>query len=270
MLSKRWFIVTALIVLLIAVGGLAMLAASAAGNDAAITSPANGATVSGKVTIVGTANHGNFQFYKVEFKSGNNPAVMVDGTTHASQVTNGTLATWDSGALPDGEYQLILSVVDNNGNYIQAAVTVKLDNATAKMMASAPRRGCEACHTLADPKTGKYTLAYEAEERAAARGREHPELPFNTTYKTCMVCHASAANGKGVGAPLSMRDIVHPAHMFSGTFGDRYNGSCFTCHNLSATGEFQVLTQKVDTNEKGVPNPAKLPIPGAVDPIAEK
>jgi hypothetical protein len=222
------------------------------------------------VTIAGSATHSSFSYYKVEYKSGNNAAVLVDGMVHNAQVVSGTLATWDSSKLPDGPYDLILTVVDSTGNYIQAMTSVKLDNATATRLASQPRRGCGACHALSDPKTGKYTLAYEGEERAAARGGEHPELPWDTTYQTCMGCHASAANGKGVGAPLSMRDIVHPAHMFSGTFEDRYNGACFTCHNISADGKYQVLVDKLDANEKGVPNPDKLPIPGAVDPFPPK
>lgn len=270
MRHKRWLLLTAFVVLLIVVGALAMLATAQGRDVAAITSPASGATVSGRVTIVGTATHSRFSYYKVEYKSGNNPAVLVDGMLHTSQVVSGTLATWDSEKVPDGPYDLILTVVDNTGNYIQASVSVKLDNATARRMAAAPRRGCLACHALVDPKTGKYTLAYEAEERAAARGAKHPELPLDTTYETCMSCHASAANGKGVAAPLSMRDIVHPSHIFSGIFEDRYNGSCFTCHNISADGKYQVLVQKVSTNEKGVPDPDKIPIPGAVDPIPPK
>ncbi len=270
MQHKRWLIITVLIVLLIATGAAAMFATAQGGNAAVITAPAAGATVSGRVTIVGTATHSRFSYYKVEYKSGNNPAVLVDAMLHTTQVVSGTLATWDSTKVPDGPYDLILTVVDVTGNYIQASVSVKLDNATANRLAAAPRRGCEACHALIDPKTGRYTLAYEAEERAEARGGEHPELPWDTKYETCMGCHASAANGKGVAAPLSMRDIVHPAHIFSGIFGDRYNGSCFTCHNISADGKYQVLVEKVETNEKGVPNPDKLPIPGAVDPIPPK
>ncbi|MCC7352396.1 MAG: hypothetical protein IT330_01470 [Anaerolineae bacterium] len=270
MQRKRWLIVMALVVLLIAVGAAAMFATAQGGNAAVITAPAAGATVSGKVAIAGTATHSRFSYYKVEYKSGSNPAVLVDSMVHNTQVNSGALATWDSSKVPDGAYDLILTVVDTTGNFIQASLSVKLDNTTANRLAAAPRRGCGACHALADPKTGKYTLAYEGEERAAARGGEHPKLPWDTKYETCMTCHASAANGKGVAAPLSMRDIVHPAHIFSNTFGDRYNGSCFTCHNVSADGKYQVLVEKMDGNDKGVPNPAKIPIPGAVDPIPPK
>jgi hypothetical protein len=51
--------------------------------------------------------------------------------------------------------------------------------------------------------------------------------------------------------------------MASQTFKLHYGGSCFTCHNVNGEGEWELLTEKVDVNEKGVPNPEALPIPGA-------
>ncbi|MFQ6134480.1 MAG: c-type cytochrome [Nitrososphaerales archaeon] len=140
-----------------------------------------------------------------------------------------------------------------------------------------PRRGCPACHVLIDPETGKYTLAYEAHERTEARGRHHPSVapdgtPIGPTddpnVKTCLLCHAAgtgAREDKGVIAPLMLRDIVHPAHMGSQAFKVHYGGNCFTCHNVDGEGEFTLLTEKVDINEKGVPNPDNIPIPGAID-----
>lgn len=141
-----------------------------------------------------------------------------------------------------------------------------------------PRRGCPACHVLVDPETGKYTLPYEAHERAEVRGRKHPDVaPDGTSLaptelvsvKTCLLCHApgtGAREGKGVMAPLALRDIVHPAHMGSQFFKIHYGGNCFTCHNVDGEGTFELLTEAVDVNEKGVPNPDKLPIPGAIEP----
>lgn len=137
-------------------------------------------------------------------------------------------------------------------------------------------RGCPACHVLVDPATGKYTLPYEAHERVEARGREHPSVaPDGTSLAvteeanvtTCLQCHAAgtgARAGKGVVAPLMLRDIVHPAHLSSQAFKLHYGGNCFTCHNVNGEGEWELLTEKVDVNEKGVPNPDKIPIPGAV------
>lgn len=139
------------------------------------------------------------------------------------------------------------------------------------------RRGCPACHVLVDKETGKYTLAYEAHERAEVRGALHPEVaPDGTSLAateevkvtTCLQCHAAGTGtreGKGAAAPLMLRDIVHPAHMSSQTFKLHYGGSCFTCHNVNGEGEWELLTEAVDVNEKGVPNPDKLPIPGAIE-----
>lgn len=137
------------------------------------------------------------------------------------------------------------------------------------------RRGCPACHVLVEDD-GRYTLPFEAHERAEARGEEHPDTaPDGTSLapteevnvRTCLQCHASGSSeraGKGVVAPLSLRDIVHPAHMYSQWFKLHYGGNCFTCHNVSGEGEFELLTEKVEVNEKGVPDPENLPIPGAI------
>jgi thiosulfate dehydrogenase len=129
------------------------------------------------------------------------------------------------------------------------------------------RRGCTSCHVLVDPETGKYTLSYEAHERAEARrGTDtHPNtapdgtdisLTSEAGLETCLLCHASdPETDRGVIAPLSLRDIVHPAHMGSQTFKVYYGGNCFTCHNVNGAGEFETLGEALDTNDKGVPNP---------------
>ncbi len=138
------------------------------------------------------------------------------------------------------------------------------------------RRGCPACHLLVDKETGKYTLPYEAIERAKAGGGEHPQVAPDGTpigpkddvnVTVCLQCHAPGTGdraGKGVVAPLSLRDIVHPAHMGSQYFKLHYGGNCFTCHNVNGEGTWDLLTLKVEVNDKGVPNDENLPIPGAV------
>jgi hypothetical protein len=135
-----------------------------------------------------------------------------------------------------------------------------------------PKRGCPACHVVVNPETGAFSLAYEAKERVEARGREHIPLPSDATVTDCLTCHAAGTGdraGMGVVAPLSLRDIVHPAHMGSQVFKFELGGNCFSCHNVSHDGTFEVLTQAVDTNEKGVPNPDALPIPGAIAPSGD-
>lgn len=144
-----------------------------------------------------------------------------------------------------------------------------------------PRRGCLACHVVVDKNTGKYSLGYEAEERAKADyNAEHPGVApsgakvdpmVNASVASCLECHRPSKDnpGKGVGAPITLRDIVHPAHMFSATFVGRYKGGCFTCHNVRGDGVFELLDESVEVNDKGVPKALQMgkgAIPGSIPP----
>jgi len=81
-----------------------------------ITTPAEGTTVSGEVTIQGTASHGNFDSYGVLYASGPRPTAasqwvpIVFGVN--AMVVNGPLATWDTTELPNGQYTLALAVYE--------------------------------------------------------------------------------------------------------------------------------------------------------------
>ncbi|MHB0979466.1 MAG: S-layer homology domain-containing protein [Thermoleophilia bacterium] len=140
----------------------------------------------------------------------------------------------------------------------RAQVATFLDRVAAE--GSAPveaRRGCPDCHV------GKYTLKYEGVSKG---GAVHESLADDADINVCLACHAPGTGdreGKGNVAPISLRDIVHPAHMGSKSFVGHYMGNCFTCHNVDGEGGFQVLAQAVDTNEKGIPD--TVPIPGAQD-----
>ena len=251
MFRKKYAIAALLAVIAIAAfAGLTM----AQSPTAAITSPANGATLSGKVDIQGTANGPAFGTYKVEFKSATD-WVLTDGVIHDSAVTNGKLVTWDTTTVADGNYDLRLLVANVDGQYITTQISVKVDNATAKAQAAAPRRGCLACHVQIAP-AGNYTLAWEAQNAVQAQGRTHPALPngFKTTEAECLACHGSnGAGDAGVAAPISLRAIVHPAHMFSDTFTAEFKGNCFSCHNVDGTGKFQVIVDKMAVNVHGQP-----------------
>jgi hypothetical protein len=140
------------------------------------------------------------------------------------------------------------------------------------------KRGCPACHRLIEPDTGKYTLGFEAHERAEARGKTHPDvapagtamgLTDNPNVAVCLTCHAPGAGereGKGKAASLSLRDIAHPSHLFSEIFVGRYRGNCMSCHNVSGEGVWQLLSEPLEVNEKGLPSPDQLPIPGLLNP----
>ncbi len=133
----------------------------------------------------------------------------------------------------------------------------------SQLAAVTPRRGCTACHA------GNYSLANEAASRAKARGGTHPTLAADAGFDVCITCHApkpGGPEGAGAFAPLSLREIVHPAHMNSKIFKVEYSGNCFTCHDVTADGTFDILPVAVTTNDKGVPDPTQLPIPGEVAP----
>jgi len=96
-----------------------------------ITEPTVNAELNGSgfAFVRGTASIDNFWFYKLEFGWGEWPTEWyVIEDLHYEPVVNGFLDDWKTGALPEGVYQLRLTVVDNNGNYpepCQVRVIVK-------------------------------------------------------------------------------------------------------------------------------------------------
>lgn len=83
-----------------------------------ITSPGNGATVSGAIAITGTADDNAFQFYKVEIGAGDDPGQWsVIDDIRKQPVHGGTLITLNTSALPNGTYTIRLVVVDVTSNF---------------------------------------------------------------------------------------------------------------------------------------------------------
>ena len=83
-----------------------------------ITSPGMNATVSGWTAISGTANHAQFQFYKVEYGIGEDPSAWhTIGDVQRSAVAGGQLTGIDTRGLPNGTAWFRLTVVDETGNF---------------------------------------------------------------------------------------------------------------------------------------------------------
>ena len=84
--------------------------------------------IQGNFAVRGTANHEDFQYYKVEVGQGNNPREWtVVGQLHRAPVNGGVLETFNANAYPAGTYTLRLVVVDQTGNYpepCQVTITV--------------------------------------------------------------------------------------------------------------------------------------------------
>lgn len=111
-----------------------------------ITSPEVSTEVRGRVSIIGSASIPSFQFYKVEFGFGPNPAQWsVIGDLHRSPVVNAQLEVWDTTLLPDGVYTLRLQAVKLDGNweefYVrQVAIANTRPTATATSEATPTRQ----------------------------------------------------------------------------------------------------------------------------------
>lgn len=250
----RKILLVTIVLAVVGIIGLAGLPSRtlAQGPTVTITSPASGATVGGQVPITGTATSPNFTYYLVQFRLGDQ-WMLVDGTVHNTPITTtATLATWDSTKYPDASYDIRLLVADQGSQFITSTVSIKVDNTKTPKVVALPNRGCTACHAQIAPD-GRYTLAWEATNADS----KHPPLPngSNTTYQECMVCHASKGDSgtAGVVAPMSLRTIVHPVHMFSSIFREEFSGNCFSCHEVDNGGKFTVLPNKVNVNQHGIP-----------------
>ncbi|HSC26650.1 MAG TPA: Ig-like domain-containing protein, partial [Vicinamibacterales bacterium] len=98
-------------------------AADAAPPTVSITSPANGATVSGTVTVNASASD-NVGVVGVEF--------FLDGVRSADDTTAPYSVPWDTTAIPDGSHTLTAVARDAAGNRTtSAAVTVNVSNRPA-------------------------------------------------------------------------------------------------------------------------------------------
>jgi len=86
--------------------------------NARITYPFVGMSLKGVVEIHGSANISGFQFYKIEYGTGEKPDHWSSiGDIHKQPVEDGLLGTWDASSFPEGVYTLRLTVVEVTGNF---------------------------------------------------------------------------------------------------------------------------------------------------------
>ncbi|MCE7947972.1 MAG: hypothetical protein DYG88_11135 [Chloroflexi bacterium CFX4] len=107
---------------------------------AIITAPAPAQSLIGVVTVQGTAASPNFQRYRLEYAvQGSADPQWFSIVEIAQQVTNGTLALWDTTALSDGAYQLRLRVFLRSGAVLQTVVQgLTVTNRTATALPTLP------------------------------------------------------------------------------------------------------------------------------------
>ncbi|WP_440956329.1 Ig-like domain-containing protein [Methanosarcina sp. Mfa9] len=103
---------------------------------AAIAEPIEGAHVCGNISINGSADDENLKNYTVEWLNSTTNSTIFGSSTGLS----GELAEWDTGALADGEYTVLLTVMDIEDNVSTAAVNVTIDNTFPVLNIAEPAR----------------------------------------------------------------------------------------------------------------------------------
>lgn len=101
-------------------------AASAAGGDLAIFSPANYSSVKGAIEVRGNAKMGDMREWRLNVGAGLDPAEWLTIGQGGGGIDNGTLAVWQTGE--SGLYTLQLIGIDNAGNAQTATSQVTVDN----------------------------------------------------------------------------------------------------------------------------------------------
>ncbi len=96
---------------------------------AGITSPLDGASVRGAVTLEGSAVAANFAHYQVEAGKGTNPPefILIHGPIN-QLVEQGILGVFDTSKVENGPYTLRLVVFDQTGGATESKVRVLVDN----------------------------------------------------------------------------------------------------------------------------------------------
>jgi hypothetical protein len=91
--------------------------------NVALTSPGDGADVSGVVQVYGQAQLDNFNFYKFELNGAGTGNAWITLSTYSSPAS-GFLGSWNAAPFTSGPYAFRLVVVRQDGNYEQCAVSL--------------------------------------------------------------------------------------------------------------------------------------------------
>jgi hypothetical protein len=90
---------------------------------AQITSPSEGQTLTGLVTITGSADHPEFARWELAYGPDPNPRDAWQPFAGGDNpIHDGTIGTWNTGVIADGQYTLRLRVIRKDSNYDEAFV----------------------------------------------------------------------------------------------------------------------------------------------------
>jgi membrane peptidoglycan carboxypeptidase len=95
----------------------------------AFSSPTDGATISGRIPLMGTVTMPNFEHYDLVFSRGwnSNSWEWISGP-HQAQVTDGQLGEWNTPDVPDGDYTLAIAAYGQGGGRTEYKVHVHVQN----------------------------------------------------------------------------------------------------------------------------------------------
>ncbi|MBN2025860.1 MAG: DUF11 domain-containing protein, partial [Actinobacteria bacterium] len=137
---------------------------------AQITSPQYGGHVRGVAEITGTATDAHFLKYQLFYGEGTGPPDIPITPEVTSPVTNGVLGSWDTTAVDDGLYTLLLKVYDQATLISDTTVQVTVDNTAPTAAITSPASGDAACGMLyiqgiaSDTNFASYTLRYTQDD----------------------------------------------------------------------------------------------------------
>ncbi|MDM8519687.1 penicillin-binding protein 1C [Anaerolineales bacterium HSG6] len=101
----------------------------AANIKAKISSPLEGSSIQGVITLEGIATAANFSHYQIELGVGTNPQSFMPIYGPATQpVTGGVLASFDSTEVDNGPYTIQLAVVNRSGVVQETQIRVLVNN----------------------------------------------------------------------------------------------------------------------------------------------
>ncbi|MBI5348282.1 MAG: hypothetical protein HZB77_03025 [Chloroflexi bacterium] len=94
---------------------------------AIISSPAQGQTIRGQVSISGSATHPQFVRYEIAFAYDPNPTeTWFEIQTSTTPIATGALATWDTRGLTDGLYMIRLRVYSKDSTKPEEAIVRRI------------------------------------------------------------------------------------------------------------------------------------------------
>jgi RHS repeat-associated protein len=102
-----------------------------------VSNVANGDYLTGTKKIAGSITDEQLSGYKVEYRNKHvDPAKWTVITEGENDITNGTLAEWDTSTLPSGEYEIRISATDAAGQTNLVTKTVWVDNVSKEWLGS--------------------------------------------------------------------------------------------------------------------------------------